>query len=77
MIRALLAADTQEDFVAAVRALDRLLISGNYAIPLFHAPKMWIARWNNTTRPDKPAMALGAYGDTLASDPILAHVNAP
>jgi peptide/nickel transport system substrate-binding protein len=77
MVRALLAADTQEDFVAAVRALDRLLISGNYAIPLFHAPKMWIARWNRTTRPDKPAMALGAYGDTLASDPILAHVNAP
>ncbi len=77
MIRALLAADNQEDFVAAVRALDRLLISGQYAIPLFHAPKMWIARWNRTTRPDKPAMALGAYGDTLASDPILAHVKAP
>ncbi len=77
MIRALLAADSQEDFVAAVRALDRLLISGQYAIPLFHAPKMWIARWNKTTRPDKPAMALGAYGDTLASDPILAHVKAP
>lgn len=77
MIRALLAADTQEDFVAAVRALDRLLISGNYAIPLFHAPRMWIARWNKTTRPDKPAMALGAYSDTLASDPILAHVKAP
>ncbi|GLS20308.1 ABC transporter substrate-binding protein [Labrys miyagiensis] len=77
MIHALLAADTQEDFVAAVRALDRLLISGNYAIPLFHAPRMWIARWNKTTRPDKPAMALGAYSDTLASDPILAHVKAP
>ncbi|WP_413987913.1 extracellular solute-binding protein [Labrys okinawensis] len=77
MIRAMLAADTQEEFVAAVRALDRLLISGNYAIPLFHAPRMWIARWNKTTRPDKPAMALGAYGDTLASDPILAHAKVP
>ncbi|CAM5766452.1 ABC transporter substrate-binding protein [Labrys miyagiensis] len=77
MIRTLLAAESQEDFVAAVRALDRLLISGNYAIPLFHAPRMWIARWNGTTRPDKPAMALGAYSDTLASDPILAHVKAP
>ena len=77
MIKALLAAQGQDDFVVAVRALDRVLISGNYTIPLFYAPKMWIARWNNTTRPDKPAMALGAYGDTLAADPILAHVKAP
>ncbi|MDQ0392942.1 extracellular solute-binding protein [Labrys monachus] len=77
MISALLAARGQEDFVAAVRALDRVLISGSYVIPLFYAPKMWIARWNDTTRPDKPAMAVGAYGDTLASDPILAHARAP
>ena len=37
MINALLAARTHEDFVAAVRAYDRLLLSGFYIVPLFHS----------------------------------------
>jgi peptide/nickel transport system substrate-binding protein len=77
MIDAILAARTREDLVAATRSLDRVLISGYYVIPLFHAPRMWIARWASTVRPDKPALALGAYGDSLASDPILAHIKKP
>ncbi|MFQ5626287.1 MAG: extracellular solute-binding protein, partial [Methyloligellaceae bacterium] len=36
MIAALLAARTRENFVSAVRALDRVLLSGSYVIPLFH-----------------------------------------
>ena len=43
MIEAMLQADTEEDFTAAVRAFDRVLISGDYAIPLFHLPKVWVA----------------------------------
>ena len=43
MIAALLAAKTHEDFVAAVRALDRVLLSGFYVVPLFYAPDQWIA----------------------------------
>ena len=43
MIAALLAARTQEDFVAAVRALDRVLLSGFYVVPLYYAPDHWIA----------------------------------
>src|SRR5207248_3781446 len=35
MIRALLAAEAREDFVAAVRALDRVLMSGLFVVPLF------------------------------------------
>jgi len=77
MIKALLAAESHEDFVAAVRALDRVLISGHYVLPLYNSPKLWIARWTRTMRPDKPALAVGAYGDLLASDPILAHIKAP
>ena len=45
MIAALLKAKSREDFVAAVRALDRVLISGFYVIPLFHLPAQWVARW--------------------------------
>jgi peptide/nickel transport system substrate-binding protein len=51
MIAALLRAESQDDFVAAVRALDRVLISGFYAIPLFHLPVQWIVRWSTIGRP--------------------------
>jgi peptide/nickel transport system substrate-binding protein len=50
-IRALLAAQSREDFVSAVRALDRVLLSGFYAIPLFHAPGQWLAMRSNIKRP--------------------------
>ncbi len=52
MIEAMLAARSQEDFVTAVRALDRVLISGFYAIPLFHAPAQWIAYWDRLAFPE-------------------------
>ncbi len=39
------------DFVAAVRALDRVLISGFYVVPLFHLPEQWVARWTHIEHP--------------------------
>jgi peptide/nickel transport system substrate-binding protein len=51
MIAALLKAEGRADFVAAVRALDRVLISGFYVIPLFYPPAQWIARWTRVGRP--------------------------
>ncbi len=42
-IAAILAARSQSDFGAAVRVLDRLLLSGFYIIPLFHTQDQWIA----------------------------------
>jgi peptide/nickel transport system substrate-binding protein len=56
MVAAMLQATTREDFVAAVRALDRVLISGSYIIPLFHLPDQWIARWNRLQRPAKTSL---------------------
>jgi peptide/nickel transport system substrate-binding protein len=53
MIAALLAADSRDDFVAAVRALDRVLISGFYIVPLFYAPEQWIAYSARLGHPDK------------------------
>lgn len=52
-INAMLAARGREDFVAAVRALDRLLIAGHYVLPLYHLPDRWIARWNHVKRPER------------------------
>ena len=51
MIAALLKAEAREDFMAAVRALDRVLLSGIYTIPLFHLPEQWVARWSTIGRP--------------------------
>jgi peptide/nickel transport system substrate-binding protein len=51
MIQALLAAETPEAFVAAVRALDRVLISGFYVLPLFHRPAEWVAHWERIAHP--------------------------
>jgi peptide/nickel transport system substrate-binding protein len=50
-IEALLKAETRPDVVAAVRALDRLLVSGCYVVPLFHLPQQWTARWSGIERP--------------------------
>jgi peptide/nickel transport system substrate-binding protein len=62
MIEALLKADGEEDFVAAVRAFDRVLVSGDYAIPLFYLPKAWVAHWSHLKFPQPPATApLGGY----------------
>lgn len=51
MIQAMLSAISSDDFVSAVRALDRVLLSGDYVIPLFHLERQWIARWRHLARP--------------------------
>lgn len=53
MIGALLAAVSEDDFVSAVRALDRVLLSGDYVIPLFYTPKQWLAYWKRLQHPEK------------------------
>jgi peptide/nickel transport system substrate-binding protein len=57
MIAALLAARGRPAFVSAARALDRTLMSGFYAIPLFNAGEQWIARWNRIERPSTTALS--------------------
>ena len=51
-IQAMLDAKTREEFVAAVHAEDRLLVSGFYMVPFFDAGGQWVARWNTIGRPD-------------------------
>jgi peptide/nickel transport system substrate-binding protein len=57
MIAALLRARARVDFVAAVRALDRVLMSGFYVVPLFHLPVQWVARWAYIRHPEKTALS--------------------
>ena len=57
MIGALLRAEREADFVAAVRAFDRVLISGDYAIPLFFLPKAWLAHRRHLKLPATAPLA--------------------
>ena len=61
MIAAMLSAQTREDFVSAVHALDRVLLSGRYVIPLYHTPKQWIAAWSHLRQPQESTL----YGARL------------
>ncbi|QIB36398.1 extracellular solute-binding protein [Ancylobacter pratisalsi] len=57
MIEALLAARERPEFISAVRALDRVLISARFSLPLFYTPTQWIARWRRIARPENVALA--------------------
>lgn len=57
MIEAMLHAEGQDDFVSAVRAFDRVLLSGDYVIPLFHLPSVWIAHWSHVRPPDRLSLS--------------------
>ena len=57
MIAALLGARGRADFVAAVRSLDRLLISGCYVVPLFYLPDQWVARWISIAHPARTSLS--------------------
>jgi peptide/nickel transport system substrate-binding protein len=43
--------------VAAVRALDRVLISGTYTVPLFHHPDDWVAHWTRIRHPAETSIS--------------------
>ncbi|WP_297581078.1 extracellular solute-binding protein [Roseibium sp.] len=51
LIGEIVGARSREDFVDAVRAFDRVLISGAYAVPLYHVSDDWVAHWNKIVPP--------------------------
>ena len=56
MIAELLKARGRAEFVDAVRALDRVLISGCYVVPLFYLPEQWVARWAYVEHPAQTSL---------------------
>ena len=65
-IEAMLSAETQDDYVAAIKALDRVLTAGRYVIPIWHRPVSWIAHDANLKY---PADRLPIYGDWIGFQP--------
>ncbi|QRM27540.1 extracellular solute-binding protein [Microvirga sp. VF16] len=68
LIDALLQAKSREDFVSAVHALDRVLLSGFYVVPLFYLKDQWLAYSNNLRRPEKTPL-MGTNIDTWWRQP--------
>ncbi|WP_075289101.1 extracellular solute-binding protein [Pararhizobium arenae] len=52
LVNNILQARTVEDFTAAVRAHDRMLVSNFYLVPLYHISAQWVARQKHIGRPD-------------------------
>jgi peptide/nickel transport system substrate-binding protein len=50
-IAALVGARSREELTTAARALDRVLLSGFYVAPLYHAPDLWLAYGRGLRRP--------------------------
>ncbi|HRK17844.1 MAG TPA: extracellular solute-binding protein [Hyphomicrobiaceae bacterium] len=72
MIDAMVSATTAEDFTAAVRAFDRILLSGHYVIPLFHPQRRWVAHWTRIAGPigdGRPATNAGLELDSWWANP--------
>jgi peptide/nickel transport system substrate-binding protein len=65
MIQTLLTATDPEDFVAATRALDRVLTSGRYVVPIWYSDVSRIAHAKSLHYPDR----LPIYGDWLGFQP--------
>lgn len=68
MIAAIIKAQDRAEVVAAVRALDRVLISGFYTVPLFHLPEQWVARWARIQHPAEPSLS-GIVPETWWREP--------
>ncbi|MEK1855539.1 MAG: extracellular solute-binding protein [Phyllobacterium sp.] len=52
----MLAVRGQQEFTSTVRALDRLLISGHYMVPIYYQPEQWVAHWAHLQHPDKTSL---------------------
>ncbi len=69
MIEAIIRADSREELVAQVHALDRVLLAGHYVIPMWHYPKWRLAYWTKLQRPENLSGISPAVSQTWWSAP--------
>jgi peptide/nickel transport system substrate-binding protein len=76
----ILKARSQEDFTAAVRAHDRMLVSNFYVVPLYHVGAQWVARQKRIGRPGTVPLtgyALPSWWDESAQAPAPSQIQVP
>jgi peptide/nickel transport system substrate-binding protein len=68
LIDALVSSRTEDDLIGAARALDRVLLSGFYIVPLQHASETWVAYSSKLHHPEaQPKFPMLPYGMILDS----------
>lgn len=65
LVGTMLTSESRDDYIAAVRALDRVLISGRYVIPTWYNPVARLAHARELRYPD----TLPIYGDWIGFQP--------
>ena len=65
MIDAILSAESRDDFLAATKALDRVLTSGRYVIPIWQWNVSWLAYYDELKHPEY----IPIYGDWIGWQP--------
>jgi len=65
MIKTMVSSTNRDDFVAATRALDRILFAGRYVIPLWYSDTSYLAHAKSLHFPEKTQI----YGDWLGFMP--------
>jgi peptide/nickel transport system substrate-binding protein len=63
MVEALLEARSRDELIDAARALDRVLLSRFYVLPLYNLPEQRLARWSHLRMPAQPAL----FGQVIES----------
>jgi peptide/nickel transport system substrate-binding protein len=61
LLNDILAAEKREEFIETVRALDRVLISQHYVVPLYFLPEQWVARWTRVDHPKTQSISGYTY----------------
>lgn len=61
MIGRMLSVRDRAEFVDAVRAYDRVLLSGAYVVPLYYRPDQWVARWKRIQHPERSPINGAAF----------------
>ncbi|MDP9807299.1 microcin C transport system substrate-binding protein [Rhizobium tibeticum] len=60
LIRMIIFAPNRDEQVAAIKAMDRVLLANHYVIPLFYSNNSRIAYWNKLAHPDElPTYSIG------------------
>ena len=71
LIGELLKSKDRASQIAATRALDRVLLWGNYLVPNWHLSAVWVAYWDRFGRPSQPVRT-GVDLSTWWIDPVRA-----
>lgn len=59
LVERIIAAHDRDELVALTRALDRILMHGYYAIPMWHNPETWMAWWKKLQFPPTQPLYTG------------------